>query len=38
MPLFGKVFACPNTSCEFDSTLKEGRKCPGASDAKASAA
>ncbi len=28
MPLFGKVYACPNTSCEFDQPLKEGQKCP----------
>jgi RNA polymerase subunit RPABC4/transcription elongation factor Spt4 len=28
MPLFGKVFACPNTSCGFDQPLKEGKKCP----------
>jgi len=36
MPLFGKVFACPNTSCEFDQPLKEGQKCPRCgADAKA---
>lgn len=28
MPLFGKVYACPNASCEFDQPLKEGEKCP----------
>jgi transcription initiation factor IIE alpha subunit len=28
MPLFGKVYACPNSSCEFDQPLKEGEKCP----------
>jgi hypothetical protein len=36
MPLFGKVFACPNASCEFDQPLKEGQKCPRCgADAKA---
>jgi len=28
MPLFGKVYACPDSSCEYDQPLKEGQKCP----------